>query len=124
MKEELISFETAKLAKEKGFLQTIWDYNVCDGFGNIHTIAYFNSSHPDKEWYALIPQSLLQRWLREEHGIHIEVYISDACNFASGLYSFTSGIVSPIRLNSIEKFETYESALEYGLQEALKLIKG
>ena len=72
MKDQLVTFETAKLAKEKG----------C----NIHSVLYFSTKgipssteiyHTD-EWidkngtldYYRHTQSLLQKWLREKHKIH------------------------------------------------------
>ena len=70
MKESIISFETAKLAKEKGFPHrdsiTHKAYNVNGELGNIFKF--------DKPYTILAPtQVLLQKWLREIHKIHIVI---------------------------------------------------
>ena len=104
MKEQLISFKTAKLAKEKG----------CELKGVIY----------EDGGVSLCTQSLLQKWLREEHNLHIEV-----CS-GKGHYYVKHGGIEDMLLQELEilngkkiKFKTYEEALEKGLQEALKLIK-
>jgi len=69
--------------------------------------------------YDDAPQSLLQRWLREKHKIHITIY---SCSQESWMYNITTphqqlpdGIYG-------EDFEDYEDALEDALQESLKTI--
>ena len=98
MEDTLITFETAKLAKEKG-----WNGD-------------FVESHK-----ILTTQSLLAKWLREKHGIDILVQR----NFSNGIkkYILTPCFDKPIvkGYQSVEK-NNYEDAYEIGLQEALKLI--
>lgn len=72
MQEELITFETAKLAKEKGFIKyTNFRYMSKDvegclvNIGDLTTLAGADISAPT--------QSLLQRWLREVHNIDVKV---------------------------------------------------
>jgi len=112
MKEQLITFKTAKLAKEKGLLippQKNWYTRT----GN------FNSYSP-KSPYWVITQSLLQKWLREKHSI-IVYYIPSLT--PNGIY-FTYQIYGRSILFEESKWkETPEEALEKGLQEGLKLIK-
>ena len=91
MKEQLISFETAKLAKEKGFdipclyAYRIWrenikktDKNPLQGL-NIEYEPYMGGSsasikfYYQSKQYTLAPtQSLLQKWLREKHNIIVQ----------------------------------------------------
>ena len=100
MEEQLISYETAKLAKEKGF-----DF--------IYIIDNELTNH------SLITQSLLQKWLREVHNIHITVT-------SISQESWQYHIQKPkdkLGDNYNEDYENYEEALEDGLQESLKLIK-
>jgi len=118
MIEQLISFETAKLAKEKGvsiygYLQDVWLGNKYKGKKEIMVFGLGNSS-------VLPTQSLLQKWLREVHNIDID------------LQKHSSGYIAVLRVhytisgNKIIKtslFNTYEEALEKGLVEGLKLIK-
>jgi len=92
MTDQLITFETAKLSKEKGF----------------DLINHLKNGLPPT-------QSLLQKWLRENHNIHIVI-------------SPTMGAIIVELLNpaltwgSIPPQKSYEEALEAGLIEALKLI--
>ena len=91
MEEQLISFETAKLAKEKGF-------NECckNSYINRETLSLYHVAHDYYEytckedfplvkdcinffapihlpWYKVPSQSLLQKWLRDVHQIEIHI---------------------------------------------------
>ena len=76
--DEICTYEVAKLAKEKGFpLQKVVKQ---DGRAFFYELP---QSHPDwancDAWY-LPTQSLLQRWLRKERGIIVEVFMDDDSN--------------------------------------------
>ena len=101
MEDTRINFETAKLAKEKGC-----NLENCTCGGYPDCICY------DKR----IPQSLLAKWLREEHNIHLIAYKNINIDGYDWCSITTDGITN---LNS---YKTYEEAYEIGLQEALKLI--
>ena len=110
MKEQLISFETAKLAKEKGFKK------LCDFSYDEDGILTGNCEQSYN--YVAPTQSLLQKWLREKHDIHITIT-------SISQESWQYHIQKPkdkLGDNYEEDFENYEEALEVGLQEALKLI--
>ena len=120
MKDTRINFETAKLAKEKGFdIKTKYSWYVPDNSKPI-----IEKHKPDGLYYLSCPtQSLLAKWLREEHNLYTEsqMYIEE------GLYKFKYVIKSDFEYDLIilkEKynFSTYEEAREIVLQEALKLI--
>lgn len=117
MKEQLISFETAKLAKEKGFDITI--NKLYDIKGNLGSINCNNKCHN----FSAPTQSLLQKWLREKHEIHINIntfYFTDIDKFGYEV----EDIVSPNESLILSGTQgDYEEALEKGLQEALKLIE-
>ena len=117
MEDTRITFETAKLAKEKGFeFRVVWEY----------ILGFKDDSERDK---YLPTQSLLAKWLRDKHGI-----------LTNPIFSYNDGKwvihIEPIKLAKIDDnsvlisgidfqpslFKTYEEALEIGLQEALKLI--
>ena len=71
---------------------------------------------------ALAPaQSLAQKWLREKHNIHVEIYRN-----ASGwgwILTTTNTGSTLLEINNDIFFDTYEEALEEGLKEGLKLIE-
>ena len=135
MEEQLISFETAKLAKEKGFkLGSGWQirslFNIKDG----ETFCEKTIETPE---YACerCTQSLLQKWLREVHNCHVEVifhsplddsYITkDNLRYCFEVNYYGKNFNIPFTDDedySGYDYLTYEEALEKGLQEALKLI--
>ena len=146
MEEQLITFEIAKLAKEKGFNIPVANfYNtgkkhyVSTGYeyqSDRDAISDWNDgkgSYPTRaeEVECSAPtQALLQKWLREVHGINIFMtfkpnikkwdfipYSMDmnAKEYIKYNYEYTTQ-------NNQRRFNTYEEALEIGLQEALKLI--
>ena len=137
MEEELISLETAKLAKEKGF---DWEcINLFNLNGDDYTSLYsYYDQRIEKRYYSKAnynsdcftmsrpPQSLLQKWIRKNHEIHCMV----DCN-ASGWYWIlfkTNGtrIKDWDYTGSNEdsgQWDEFEDAMEDCLFEALKLIK-
>jgi hypothetical protein len=122
MKEQLVSFYTAKLAKDKGFdwecsLMYASNGNICD------KVYDFDN------WCFAPTQSLLQKWLREKHGIIVFVKIDLPKHFYISLTDKVNIIYKyNIHKNNLldikfHEFKTYEEALEKGLLEALKIIK-
>ena len=125
MQEQLITFETAKLAKEKGFPQEpnrrkVPYYNYKGEFnGDVTDFLrkYLREEDTsDVESVSAPTQSLLAKWLREEHNIHLIAYKNINIDGYDWCYITTDGITN------INSYKTYEEAYEIGLQEALKLI--
>ena len=127
MKEELVSFETAKLLKEKGFDEVWCNHIYCIGYNTIPE----DNELLECDWrnnvkgqfhLALAPtQSLAQKWLREKHNIHVEIYRN-----ASGwgwILTTTNTGSTLLEINNDIFFDTYEEALEEGLKEGLNLIE-
>lgn len=144
MKEEIVSFETAKLAKSRGFNENVLyhygsGYTPCVNDDGLFMDDVCNSEIDPYEFSAPT-QSLLQRWLREVHNVVIVVRpvderISDSGDWKNrgyGVifykYSEDSIIIDHAHIPSdlsgyLDYFPTYEQALEVGLQESLKLIE-
>ena len=130
MQEQLVSFETALLAKEKGFIQTETFYGISSSLiYDVNKKAKPSYQKTQEDEVDAPTQSLLQKWLRERHGIQTEIsmgvkYINDKL---TNLYSYSIFSCSPqLKINwkfSYKKPITYEEALEAGLLEALKQIK-
>jgi len=129
MEEQLISFETAKLAKEKGFnIATFYGYNSKGLIQEYFTHASYAPGEPEIRlheflniWeYQAPTQFLLQKWLRTTHN-HFITVIKESHNeyFCEEYDELLGGMV----LFLVTDYETYEDALEAGLYEALKLIK-
>ena len=144
MEDTIINFETAKLAKEKGFDingQDVFDLKNNNKIINFKDLAvqefiedvetgyrdkalnYLKEDinrtddNSDEEYYLLAPtQSLLAKWLREKHNIHLIAYKNINIDGYDWCFITTDGITN------INSYKTYEEAYEIGLREALKLI--
>jgi hypothetical protein len=131
MKETLISFETAKLAKEKEFdaeilnsytnngilLDIDWDYPI--HITNKQIKESTNSCYNYYKGVIAPTQSLLQRFIRENRGIHIEIhrnasgYYWSMCKSDGGTDLGWSDISGP---NDSGVWDSFEDALENALQ--------
>ena len=134
MEDTRITFETAKLAKEKGFPQEpnrlkIPYYNYKGEFkGDVKDWLrkYLRKEDTsDVESVSAPTQSLLAKWLREEHNIHVtsryDIVLEKGYGYT--LYFFMEDKGSFVNKELISYiYKTYEEAYEIGLQEALKLI--
>jgi hypothetical protein len=135
MKDKLISFETAKPAKEGGFdWPTLYYHATSNGIysGYSREKGFSGSGIPAQNWnadrgqdgiesielFSAPTQSLLQKWLREVHNIHIAVH-GDPIDkdFSTHIFRLDEDVIHNYF------FKTYEEALEWGLQKALKLIE-
>jgi hypothetical protein len=126
-KDELVSFDTAKLAKEKGFDIRVEKMYATQSIPQLEDYCKDTYEIWAKDCCLAPTQSLLQRWLREEYNIAVLISFNDNSEFE--YYYFIHTNVSKKYSNricslSLEKrtFKTYEEALEVGLQESLKLV--
>jgi hypothetical protein len=124
MREQLISFETAKLAKELGFNWDVAYFFKFKGFKK-DTIKEDKTlilcDHNQGVSISRPTQSLLQKWIRETYEIDVE---SRRLVMADGRKLYQCFVYKPPTVNLQKgRFSSYEEALEKGLQEALKLIK-
>jgi len=125
MKEQLISFETAKLAKEKGFggkgLTTSNGYFRSENLCNIP--CNNKSDFCAQDECSAPTQSLLQKWLRDTY--KLEILVIRPYNFSGEVYwsydGYNNGVINLLNPDYNE-YKSYEEALEKGLFEALKLI--
>ena len=133
MKEQLISFTVAKLAKEKGFDAVT--NSVYRKSGELKTHNKWDTYNAEldgicnKFGYSAATQSLLQKWLREGHEIFalVSPYPS-AKKFRSDVFKLLKiesedEALLTIMSSQFNKHNSYEEALEKGLVEALNLIK-
>lgn len=155
MKEQLVSLEVAKLAKEKGFQEEVNEYYLENGqrysyfyddwHGEVDIEDLMNNWNKkgwkvttngeacfgcdrDKRYmeaYSAPTQALLQRWLRDVHKIGVLVEIDGS----GALWGYSVFPITPEAsaytgqpfINE-DILDSYEAALEEGLQEALKLV--
>ena len=123
MKETLISFETAKLAKEKGFLSQGYInafYDIQNGTLYVNQLVY------EDEWSVLAPtQQFLVEWFWLEH----EIWISVKLDFNYGQFDYkiqrknkNGKWYTAKRSNYCGRNKKPSLVLEEGLFEALKLL--
>ena len=120
--EQYVTFETARMLKKAGFDALCNSMYTDNGFGwsDLDKVNY----NEYKTSYSRSTQSLAVRWLREVHNIHLFVnyFFEDNMWFYVTVDLTESDEVKGIHPNE-SNYESYEEALEAGLQEALKLIK-
>lgn len=126
-----MNIELLKLAEEKGFkaktVSTIWTIGGLLGRNKTNLITEVSK-------YLLLCE--IQKWLREIHGIYIESYHDITLDYKDIQYYTNWGFTNNPRdfskyggfrteggYNENNDWKTYEEALEFGLQEGLKLIK-
>ena len=135
MEEQLVGFETAKLAKEKGFkpehpsTDYVLGYKTNDEEDLVWRKAEFQEEDCTCEGNFLAPtQSLLQKWIREKHNLHIDIGWTPLNNGENIPFKtikwwyMVSSIGTPSIDDNNKSFDTYEEAIEEGLFNALKLI--
>jgi hypothetical protein len=134
MKEQLVSLKTARSAKKQGFKERC-HYFFNEGSGWKIQEDYI--LRQDKTIEAPT-QSFLQKWLREEKNVVVEVTFNsslfrrlhEAAHKKTSLnyhwIIFTNTSDPEFVYNNFysdDTFETYEEALEQALQQALKMIR-
>ena len=84
------------------------------GFDEYHSHRYWMEGfeHSDYLWMCL-----LQKWLRDEHEIHITPYFRSEGNYSAFIFNKKATAA----METINK-ETYEQALEEALIKSLTLI--
>lgn len=129
LKEDIVSFATAKLAKTAGFW---YDGNTNDWLST--TLPYHeDGTRPidlryKGELWSAPTQALLQRWLRDKHKVFVEVNFRKFAYGVSNGYFYICGskkyhsVNSYFGKNVFQPFDTYEDALEVGLQQGLKIV--
>ena len=122
--EQIVSFETAKLAKEKGLTYS----EVGMSYRPNGEITYGKN---DETFYPAPSQSQLQRWLREKYNTHVNPVDYELPQTKVIMYELSSEtnnnscerLKEALKTKVESKFglyDTYEEALEIGLQKALK----
>lgn len=130
MEDELISYQTAVLAKEKGF--NIVCFYKYDRHGELRKPYLENGSSTNVDFrvdltdllenynrydfiYSVPTQSLLQKYIREKHNIIIEPIYNSTYNY----FECVVHDIIKLKTHRLKVYSTYEEALEDGLQYIL-----
>ena len=123
--EDYVSFETAKLLKEKGFNEKAKSYFTDDGLaGYMFGIGQKSNSELDDCFYCHPTLQMAMKWLREVHNYDISICLDSYVEpYANEYY-----IVIRRRKDRFEEispceqvyFKTYEQACEEAIKYCLK----
>ena len=131
IQEKYVSFDTAKLLKEKGFNEKCWGLyaSIFDDEDNPITVlerwvgSAHNNSFEDESFICSAPtQQMAMRWLREVHHLNIEPYFEYYLLGYSAEIKYTNKD-TPLYLFEYlrEKwFNTYEEACEEAIKYSLE----
>lgn len=117
MRDELVTFPTAQLAKQAGCNpKTLTYYDEDELLFTASQAHRWNDIH---DRVAAPTQSALQRWLRETRGVHVELHnpFGHILTWGYDLY------VQPLFVGSAARdtrYVTFEQALEAALFECLE----
>lgn len=131
VEEKIIGKDLAFIAYDKGFNCYGWSAFMYESKWHEEDDSYelegFNFRIPDKYWNARLkfcPQSLVQKWFREVHNIHIEIKLASDCElniFNPYIYQFS--IYKDCQYHSDGEFyEVFEDCLESALTFCFSLI--
>ena len=109
MTEELVTLDTAKLLKEKGFQQRKYLIDV-------------STLHHCCKYLSVPPQSVAQKGLRETKKLHVEVSYMHGDYWIYDILTIPEHDLVGLSDRPLVRYKSYEEALEAGIQEALKLI--
>lgn len=123
--EDYVSFEVAKLLKEKGFeghsIITIYDEDAANAYVKelIEKHLPYSSDDPKlKEFYYIKPTlQMAMKWLREIHRLHITIY---SCSQESWMYRITKPHQKLEDGEYGEDFNSYEEAVEAAILYCLE----
>lgn len=121
MEEQFITYQTALLAKEKGFdLDSNYFREQEEGKPD------YDDSCENWNLYdgycTIVTQSILQKWIREKKHRNIRIgSTSLTCHFPYVEKIYEDG-TQMVNISFKGNYKSYEDALEFGLQEALKTI--
>lgn len=137
--EQYVSFETAKLLKEKGF--DLGCHSCYVAFGDnagkpqylantrlAETARGTNFNWDKGAWISRPTQSLVMRWLREVYGIHIQSWCSTPETYSENEGIRYSTVITNLNNDCAvfptsigdRKYNTYEEACEEAIKYCLE----
>lgn len=127
MTEKLVTLETAKLLKEKGFKEDVSVFYelVCEeGSYEYELFESYDAQNYNASVYSFSAPSqyLAQKWLRETKNLHIEISYMYGDYWTYDILTIPNHDLVGLSDRPIIHYKSYEEALEAGIQEALKLI--
>lgn len=120
MQEELVTLETAKLLREKGYNE--YSVLVIGDNGKEAVVAFRTNSDLPEGAYSRPTQSFATKWLREAKYLHIEISYMYGDYWLYDILTIPRHDLVGLSDRPLEHYKSYEEALEAGIREALKFI--
>lgn len=119
MSIEYVSFEVAKLLKQKSFYWACYAYYDRDGFLYINPISTINADDEIPDSCIACPTYFMaQRWLREKEDIHIVIECKPDRQYYYKIYYLDTGSLIS---QSDKCWDSYERTLNEAILEAFKI---
>lgn len=122
IEEAYVSFEVAKLLKEKGFDESCWLKYDNEGYLSFNHVGYINSEEACDDFCALAPtHQMAMAWLREVHKLHIEIARGPK-GYHITIETIPLGVVKYITREIVGTtyVDSYEDAVEASLKYILE----
>ena len=130
LKETVVRYDTAKLAVSLGFEDTIGVFKGKSYYnqeGELNGDVTYELKNKESKSIPAPTQSLLQKWLRDEHQINILVlFFPNTKKFTGNAYSMLLNgkeYMEELKKDKHLKCDTYEEALEMALLIGLDILK-
>ena len=119
--EDYVSFETAKLLKQKGFdIGVRYYYQKIDDDITYHVGDFRNWNVYDM-WYSMPTLQMARKWLREVHNLYIEVSLScDREDKNAKIFDASIFNVQNQRYKKLGNIQGYENASEAAIKYCLE----
>ena len=125
--EDYVSYEVAKLLKEKGFdweCLAYWFIGTDRNFSISKTPQNWNEVKTDLDWLSCPTHQMACKWLREKHVVIVVIPKSFYADGSCGSWAYSIWADDNSEVDGEEEwkelYESYEQAIEKALKYSLK----
>lgn len=118
IQEDYVSFEIAKLLKEKGFPIEEFHKGIIGTFKGI-AVSKITKEMIEKEILSCIPQSVVMKWLRKVHNIFVSIDYSHICEQFRYTICLKDSSLRNYDAHTDYIFNSYENACEAAIKYCL-----
>lgn len=119
--EDFVSFEVAKLLKEKGFDGDINAYyHIWDNGNKVCSAQEFSCSEAPHLYILAPTHQMAMKWLREVHNICITIYPDKENGYEAVLYNIKDDVEIILQSFGIYDSHIFEDSYEDAVEAALK----
>ena len=127
--EDYVSFETAKLLKDKGFCEPCFAYysEYVDNWRTFKIWKRYPKTYDTvrNDGYVLVPTlQMAMKWLREVHKIHIDtVFLGPSLKWTPTIWKIDVTIPESKHIKStLNTWESYEDACEAAIKYCIEKL--